>query len=64
MTHGALLAEGKTKQIVAHATNADWAIVVSKDAITAGDGARRHTIPGARQSAAAAGDDERTPEHR
>jgi phosphoribosylaminoimidazole-succinocarboxamide synthase len=46
MTHGALLAEGKTKQIFAHATNPDWAVVVSKDDITAGDGARRHTIPG------------------
>jgi len=46
MTHGPLIAEGKTKQIVAHATNADWAVVVSKDAITAGDGARRHIIPG------------------
>ena len=46
MTYGALLAEGKTKQIFAHPTNPDWAVVVSKDAITAGDGARRHIIPG------------------
>lgn len=46
MTHGALLAEGKTKQIFAHPTNINWAVVVSKDTITAGDGARRHTIPG------------------
>lgn len=46
MTHGPLLAEGKTKQIFAHSTNPDYAVVVSKDDITAGDGARRHVIPG------------------
>lgn len=46
MTHGILLAEGKTKRIYAHPAGADLAIVVSKDDITAGDGARRHVIAG------------------
>lgn len=46
MNHGALLAEGKTKRIYAHPHAADLAIIVSKDDITAGDGARRHVIHG------------------
>lgn len=44
MTRGTLIAEGKTKRIYAHPSAADLAIVVSKDDITAGDGARRHVI--------------------
>ncbi len=46
MQFGTLLAEGKTKQIYAHPTDATLAIIQHKDAITAGDGARRHIIPG------------------
>ena len=46
MQFGALLAEGKTKQIYAHPSDATLAIMQHKDAITAGDGARRHVIPG------------------
>ncbi|MFM2309047.1 MAG: hypothetical protein RLY87_1168 [Chloroflexota bacterium] len=46
MQFGALLAEGKTKQIYAHPSDATLAIMQHKDAITAGDGARRHIIPG------------------
>jgi len=46
MQHGPLIAEGKTKQIFAHAAEPELAIVVSKDDITAGDGARRHQIAG------------------
>jgi phosphoribosylaminoimidazole-succinocarboxamide synthase len=46
MQYGALLAEGKTKQIYAHPSDLALAIMQHKDAITAGDGARRDTIPG------------------
>jgi len=46
MQFGPLLAEGKTKQIYAHPSDAALAIMQHKDAITAGDGARRHVIPG------------------
>jgi phosphoribosylaminoimidazole-succinocarboxamide synthase len=46
MTHGTLLAEGKTKRIYAHPVATDLAMIVSKDDITAGDGARRHLIAG------------------
>ena len=41
-----LLTEGKTKQIYAHPERDDWAIMVQKDAISAGDGARRDTLTG------------------
>ena len=40
------LAEGKTKIIYAHPEDAGLAVMVQKDAISAGDGARRNTIPG------------------
>ncbi|MFN8662560.1 MAG: phosphoribosylaminoimidazolesuccinocarboxamide synthase, partial [Thermomicrobiales bacterium] len=43
---GEQLAEGKTKIIYADASNPAQAIIVSKDDITAGDGARRNTLPG------------------
>ena len=43
---GPLLAEGKTKQIYADPENADLAYMVNKDAITAGDGARRNELVG------------------
>ena len=46
MHRGQLIAEGKTKQIYAHPSDADLAIIVSKDDITAGDGARRNVIVG------------------
>lgn len=46
MIDGQLLAEGKTKRIYAHPVSAELAVIVSKDDITAGDGARRHVIPG------------------
>jgi len=46
MQRGQLIAEGKTKQIYAHPSDADLAIIVSKDDITAGDGARRNVIAG------------------
>ncbi len=40
------LAEGKTKIIYAHPEDAGLAVMVQKDAISAGDGARRNTIEG------------------
>lgn len=43
---GAQIAEGKTKQVYAHPDNTDLAILVHKDGITAGDGARRNVILG------------------
>ncbi len=43
---GPLLAEGKTKQIYADPENADLAYMLNKDAITAGDGARRNELVG------------------
>lgn len=46
MRHGDRLAEGKTKIIYAHPDDPDLAIMVHKDAISAGDGARRNTIAG------------------
>jgi phosphoribosylaminoimidazole-succinocarboxamide synthase len=46
MQYGALLAEGKTKRIYAHPAESELAIIVSKDDITAGDGARRNVITG------------------
>src|SRR5689334_16334536 len=45
-TFGALLAEGKTKQIYAYPNDEDLVYIVSKDQITAGDGARRNEIRG------------------
>jgi len=46
MNAGEKLAEGKTKIVYAHPTDPALAIIVHKDGISAGDGARRHTIPG------------------
>lgn len=46
MEYGEHLAEGKTKIIYAHPTEIALAIMVQKDAISAGDGARRNTIQG------------------
>ena len=46
MQTGPLIAEGKTKQVYAHPSDPTLAIIQHKDAITAGDGARRHVIPG------------------
>ena len=43
---GAKLAEGKTKVVYAHRDDLDLAVLVHKDGITAGDGARRNTIAG------------------
>jgi phosphoribosylaminoimidazole-succinocarboxamide synthase len=45
-TFGPLLAEGKTKQIYAHATDNSLAYMVNKDQITAGDGERRNQLAG------------------
>ncbi len=42
---GTVLAEGKTKVVIAHEDPA-LAIIQHKDDITAGDGARRNTLPG------------------
>ena len=46
MQYGKQLNEGKTKIIFAHPTDERLAIMVHKDAISAGDGARRDTIEG------------------
>jgi phosphoribosylaminoimidazole-succinocarboxamide synthase len=46
MEYGERLAEGKTKIIYAHPTDPRLAVMVQKDAISAGDGARRNTIEG------------------
>lgn len=46
MEVGALIAEGKTKLVYAHPTDPALCILVHKDGITAGDGARRNTIVG------------------
>jgi phosphoribosylaminoimidazole-succinocarboxamide synthase len=43
---GRLLAEGKTKQIYAYPNDEKLVYIVSKDQITAGDGARRNEIAG------------------
>src|SRR5258707_10530497 len=45
-TFGALLAEGKTKQIYVHPSESTLAYMVNKDQITAGDGARRNELTG------------------
>lgn len=44
--YGEKLAEGKTKCIYVHGDDPSLVIMVHKDAISAGDGARRHEIPG------------------
>ena len=46
MPYGPVLAEGKTKIIYAHATDPNLAVMVHKDSISAGDGARRNVIEG------------------
>ena len=46
MEYGAKLAEGKTKIIYAHPTDEQRAYMEQKDAISAGDGARRNEIVG------------------
>lgn len=46
MELGPLLAEGKTKIIYAHPTDETLAVMVHKDGISAGDGARRNVIAG------------------
>lgn len=46
MDLGPKLAEGKTKIIYAHPTDAALVVMAHKDGITAGDGARRSEIPG------------------
>jgi len=46
MNLGAQLAEGKTKIVYAHPDDPALAIIVHKDGISAGDGARRHMVPG------------------
>src|SRR3954453_23962494 len=43
---GPMLAEGKTKIIYAHPDDPGLAIMLHKDSISAGDGARRNTIAG------------------
>jgi len=43
---GALVTEGKTKRIHRIAGNPDLVTVMSKDDITAGDGAKHDVIPG------------------
>ncbi len=43
---GPLLAEGKTKQLYAYPGDDTLAYMVSKDQITAGDGARRNELAG------------------
>lgn len=43
---GEKLAEGKTKIIYAHPEKPDVVYMVHKDALTAGDGARRNAVPG------------------
>lgn len=43
---GAKLAEGKTKVIFAHPTKDALVYIVHKDGLSAGDGARRDTLPG------------------
>jgi phosphoribosylaminoimidazole-succinocarboxamide synthase len=46
MNLGSKLAEGKTKIVYAHPDDPALAVLFHKDGITAGDGARRNTIPG------------------
>ncbi len=51
MPYGPKLAEGKTKIIYAHPTDPTLAVMVHKDSISAGDGARRNEIAGKGQVA-------------
>jgi len=44
--YGEMLAEGKTKVVYAHSERDDLAYLVHKDGLSAGDGARRNTLPG------------------
>ncbi|MBK9710438.1 MAG: phosphoribosylaminoimidazolesuccinocarboxamide synthase [Kouleothrix sp.] len=46
MKLGPQLAEGKTKIVYAHPADPALAVIVHKDSISAGDGARRNVIPG------------------
>jgi len=46
VTYGSKLAEGKTKIVYAHPTKDDVVYMEHKDGLTAGDGARRSTLPG------------------
>lgn len=46
MSLGPKLAEGKTKVVYAHPDDPELVVLVHKDGITAGDGARRSEIPG------------------
>jgi len=46
MELGPKLAEGKTKIVYAHTSDPHLAVMVQKDSISAGDGARRNTIAG------------------
>lgn len=46
MEYGERLAEGKTKIVYAHPSDSGLAIMVHKDAISAGDGARRNLLDG------------------
>lgn len=46
MNYGPKLAEGKTKVVYAHPDDPALVLLVHKDGITAGDGARRSEIPG------------------
>lgn len=51
MNYGPILAEGKTKIIYAHPSDPALAVMVHKDSISAGDGARRNVIEGKGQVA-------------
>src|SRR5687768_2584971 len=46
VARGQRLAEGKTKVVYADPVDPALAVIVHKDDITAGDGARRHRLPG------------------
>ncbi len=46
MEYGAKLAEGKTKIVYAHPDDSTLVVLVHKDSISAGDGARRNVIDG------------------
>lgn len=46
MQYGAKLAEGKTKVVYAHPSDPALVVLVHKDSISAGDGARRNEIEG------------------
>jgi phosphoribosylaminoimidazole-succinocarboxamide synthase len=46
MDYGKKLAEGKTKIVYAHPDDPSLVVLIHKDAISAGDGARRNEIPG------------------